>query len=155
MAISGDTAIVGATHAGETGMEYGAAYIFERNQNGMDSWGKLGKLTASDAQDFDQFGVPVAISGDTAVVGAVSKDGDGLNRGAAYIFERNRDGTDPCGQVAKLSASDAEDHDSFGHSVAVSGDTVVVGANGQDGVGGNALGAAYIFERNQGGVADS
>ena len=44
------------------------------------------KLTASDAQDNDRFGVSVAVSGDTAVVGAYYEDAEGSNAGAAYVF---------------------------------------------------------------------
>jgi hypothetical protein len=120
----------------------------------MDSWGQVKKLTASDAQNYVRFGSSIAISRDTAaVVEAINGDGDGLNRGVAYIFERNRDGADNWNQVTKLAASDDEDHDAFGHSVAVNGDTVVVGAAFADGASADP-GAAYLYQRNQGG-ADS
>ena len=88
------------------------------------------KLTASDPENDDHFGIAVAISGDTVVVGAWTED-DGeqrTNHGAAYLFERNKNGTDSWGQVTKLTASDAENADYFGNSVAISRDTVVVGA---------------------------
>ena len=57
------------------------------------------------------------------------------DRGAAYIFVRNEGGADNWGPVRKLTAADAEDEDYFGCSVAISGDTVVVGAYGEDGGG--------------------
>ena len=77
--------------------------------------------------------------------------------GAAYVFERNKDGggttADNWGQVQKLTASDTGDDDYFGRSVAISGDTVVVGAWGENGAGGDDRGAAYVFERNEAGPA--
>ena len=137
VAVSGDTAVVGAN--GEDAGA-GAAYVFGRNQGGADNWGQVAKLTASDAGADDHFGVSVAISGDTAVVGAdleAGGAGDPLTfAGAAYVFGRNQGGADNWGQVAKLTASDAQAVDLFGVSVAVSGDTAVVGARGEDaGVG--------------------
>jgi hypothetical protein len=104
------------------------------------------KLTAFDAADSDRFGNSVAVSGDTVVVGAYREDGGfGLTeRGAAYIFERNKFGADIWGQAKKLLAWDGVSEDYFGYSVAISGDTVVVGAYMEDG-GGNDRGAAYVF----------
>ncbi len=152
VAISGDTAIVGANaeDAGGAGGRAGASYIFQRNQGGPDNWGEVTKLTASDAQAFDFFGSSVAISGDTVVVGAILGDAGAFDAGAAYIFERNQGGPNIWGQVTKLLASDAQIDDFFGWSVAVSGDTAVVGAVFED-AGGASAGAAYVFERDQGG----
>jgi hypothetical protein len=151
VAISGDTVVAGAPWEGGAGYKRGAAYVFERNQDGADSWGQVTKLTASDAEDEDIFGDSVAISGDTVVVGATVEDGGGTDRGAAYVFERNRYGADSWGQVKKMTASDAEDGDRFGSSVSISGDTIVVGAYLEDGAG-SRRGAAYLFARNQGGA---
>ena len=55
----------------------GSAYIFERNTNGANIWGEVEKLIASDAAGNDQFGFSVAISGDTAIVGAFFNDDNG------------------------------------------------------------------------------
>ena len=55
------------------------------------------KLTASDAQATDFFGQSVAVSGDTAVVGANGEDAGGSNAGAAYVF-----GTPPVGGIAEV-----------------------------------------------------
>ena len=151
VAVSGDTAVVGAWFEDAGGRNAGAAYIFRRDHGGTDSWGQVKKLAASDAQAGDQFGFSVAVSGDTAVVGASGEDAGGTQLGAAYIFRRDHGGTDSWGQVKKLSASDARAGDQFGFRVAVSGDTAVVGASGEDGRGSNA-GAAYVFQRDQGGT---
>jgi hypothetical protein len=144
VSISGDTVVVGARGKGAAGTDHGAVYVFERNHGGADKWGQVTKLTASDAEDQDWFGISVSISGDTVVVGASGEDGAGTDRGAAYVFERNQDGADAWGQVTKLVTSDAEDSEYFGDTVAISGDTVVVGASGEDGAGTD-RGAAHIF----------
>ena len=72
-------------------------------------------LRTSNAGEFDTFGVPVAIDGDRAIVGAWSEDGpsDGLSgSGAAYVFER--DASDTWTEVAVLRASSASSNDGFG-----------------------------------------
>ena len=99
------------------------------------------KLTASDGAAADYFGYSVAISGDTGVVGAYGNDNEkGSNSGSAYVFVRS--GT-TWTQQAKLTASDGAANDYFGVGVAISGDTVVVGAYGNDGKG-----SAYVFVRS-------
>ncbi len=112
---------------------------------------QLKKLTASDGAVGDRFGDSVSVSCDTAVVGASSDDDNGNNSGSAYIFKRNQGGADQWVEVKKLTASDGAAGDQFGRSVAISGDSVVVGAEGDDDNGDNS-GSAYIFERNQGGA---
>jgi uncharacterized repeat protein (TIGR01451 family) len=158
VAISGNTVVVGAY--GEDGAfpDAGAAYVFERNQGGTGAWGQAAKLTADDPRINDGFGISAAISGDTIIVGAWEEDGGPgnplYNAGATYVFERNQGGAGAWGQTAVLAASDAQVGDFFGGSVAISGDTVVVGASGEDGGPGDPrpfAGAAYVFGRNQGG----
>ena len=85
VSISGDTALIGAY--GEDS-EAGAAYIFSRNTEGSDAWGQVKKLTASDAQASDYFGISVSISGDTALIGASGEDSGGSSAGAFYCFTK-------------------------------------------------------------------
>jgi hypothetical protein len=149
VSISGDTVVIGAYSDDDHGDNSGSAYIFGRDQGGADAWGQVAKLTASDGAGGDSFGRAVSISGNTVVVGAWADDDHGDNSGSAYIFGRDQGGVDAWGQVAKLTASDGASDDSFGSSVSISGDTVVVGAylddaNGQD------SGSVYIFGRDQG-----
>ena len=150
-AVDGDLAIVGAPGDDVNGSNSGAAYIFSRDLGGLDGWGQVKKLVASDADAGDIFGVSVDVSGDYAVVGAGAEDGAGTTRGAAYLFFRNQGGTDNWGQIKKLMASDAVDADGFGFAVAIDGDTLVVGADGVDG-GGTDEGAAYVFYKDLGGA---
>ena len=104
------------------------------------------KLTASDAEEDDFFGRSVAIDGDTVVVGAYYKDD---KTGAVYVF-RTTDGGATYGQVAKLTAADAAAGDYFGYSVAIDGDTVVVGASQSRSDDGS--GSAYVFLTSDGGA---
>ncbi len=148
VALSGDTALVGADGDDDDGSSSGSAYIFERNNGGLDNWGEVAKLTASDGAASDYFGTSVALSGDTALVGAYHDDDNGSSSGSAYIFTRNQGGADNWGEAAKLTASDGAAYDEFGRSVALSGDAALVGAYGDEGF----IGSAYLFERNNGGA---
>ncbi len=137
----GDTVVVGAhQHDVNGNVNAGAAYVFTRGSSG---WVQRARLSAEDGTNNDEFGISVAVDGDTVVVGAYGDDG---NRGAAYVFTRPDGGWTSTTTAAKLTASDGEEDDRFGHSVAVVGDTVVVGAYGD---GGN-RGAAYVFTKTGG-----
>lgn len=132
VAISGNTAIVGADRSDDHGTNSGSAYIFD-TQSGQ----QLFKLTASDANIQDRFGVSVAISGNIAIVGAEHDDG---YTGAAYIFD-----TQTGEELFKLVADDADQNDFFGKSVAISGNTAIIGAP-RDEDAGSQVGSVYIFD---------
>ena len=125
-------------------------------------------LKASNPGSGDRFGNAIALSGDTLVVAARSErsaatgvDGDqsdnsASNAGAAYVFVRSGK---TWSQQAYLKASNTDSGDYFGSSVAISGDTIVIGATAEDssatGVGGDESkndasqsGAAYVFQRS-------
>jgi len=141
VALSGETAVVGAASNDDAGPSSGSAYVFVRSGG---SWSQQAKLTASDAAPVDFFGRVVALSGETAVVGAINHDDGGSNSGSAYVFVRS--GT-AWSQQEKLAASDAAANDFFGFSVAISGDTAVIGAGGSDDTG-ESSGSAYVFVRS-------
>ncbi len=134
VAIDGNTIVVGAYDDAPGG----SVYVF-RTSDGGATYGQVAKLTADDAATYDDFGKSVAIDGNTVVVGAYGDDDAGSKSGSAYVF-RTTDGGATYGQVAKLTASDATEGDWFGVSVAIAGDTVVVGAEGDDDSG-----SAYVF----------
>ena len=144
MAIDGDTVVVGAYLDDDAGSASGSAYVF-RTSDGGATYGQVAKLTAADAAAGDYFGGSVAIDGDTVVIGATigARDNNG-DRGAVYVF-RTTDSGATYGQVAKLTASDAATGDSFGHSVAITGDTVVVGTYLKE--------AVYVFLSTDGGAS--
>ncbi len=138
----GDTAILGSPN---DGVHTGAAYIFERRPGG--EWEEVSKLTADDGQDNDKFGFSVGISGDWAVIGAYGDDEVIYDsRGSPYIFKRQLDGT--WSQVQKLAADDHQEDYYFGYSVALGGDTALIGAPGNTSTGSRPTpGQAYLFQR--------
>jgi len=134
VAVSGDTAVVGAYgQATQTG----AAYVFVRNGS---SWTLQQKLQASDASTFSRLGYSVAVDGNTVALGAYAKNGF---TGAAYVFVRNGE---VWSQQQKLVATGATLGDTFGYSLAISGDTLVVGRS--NGTSNPQVGAAYVFTRS-------
>ncbi|HOR97207.1 MAG TPA: FG-GAP repeat protein [Kiritimatiellia bacterium] len=141
VALSGDTALVGAYKDDDKGSDSGSAYVFARDGT---TWTQQAKLIANDGTASDWFGTSVALHGDTALVGAYGDDDKGDNSGSAYVFTRN--GTTWIRQ-AKLTAADGAAGDCFGCSVALSGDTALVGAYGDDDKGDNS-GSAYVFTRD-------
>jgi hypothetical protein len=134
VAISGETAIVGAPFANVVGdglYQKGSAYVYVRN--GV-VWEEQAYLTAGTEPSFN-FGNSVAISGNKAIVGS------GVTGDAAYVFERNG-AVWSASRVLREGLSGAH----FGESVAISGEKIVVGAYGTD----KFQGAAYVFERGDG-----
>jgi len=138
VAIDGDTIVASAMGEDTGATNTGAAYIFTRSGT---TWTQQAKIQASDRSTSAYFGSSAAIDGDTVIVGAFGKNAE---TGAAYIFARS--GT-TWTQQAKILSSDIQAEDKFGHSVAIDGDTVIVGAWGED-TGANAAGSAYVFTRS-------
>lgn len=131
--ISSDTAVIGAWGSG-------SAYVFMRVG---DFWVEQAKLTAGDGIANSEFGSSVSISGDTIVIGASADNG---LSGSAHVFVRNRNNWL---KQAKLVADDGSAGDQFGDSVSISGDTILIGAPGDDANSGEAYaGSAYVFVRN-------
>ena len=148
----------------------GAVYVFERDASGM--WSQTAYLKPPQTTTGDQFGQALDIDGDTVVIGAAFEDsnatgiggdpnnGSASNSGAAYIFVRDAAGV--WSQQAYIKASNAQSGDVFGISVAIDGDTVLVGAPGEasnaTGVNGDktnnsagGAGAVYVYERDAAG----
>lgn len=159
VSISGDLAIVGAMLNDTRGPSAGAAYVFRRNTiTGV--WSQEAILYASDAQAQDAFGHSVGISGSYAIVGAHLEDGGAgtvtcgdpsytgtaCGVGAAYIFERNPT-TGTWSEVSKHHSLNPQEGEYFGYSVAISGNSAIVGANWNNTLRGNS-GSAYIIRRN-------
>ncbi|MHC4423041.1 MAG: FG-GAP repeat protein, partial [Planctomycetota bacterium] len=149
VSVSGNYAIVGAYWDDDKGTESGSAYIFKKSDTpGDPNWYEQVKLTASDGAMNDLFGVSVSVSGSYAIVGAEHNDDDGTDSGSAYIFKKSDTPSDPNWyEQAKLTASDGDADDHFGHRVSVSGDYAIVGALYDDDDG-NESGSAYIFKKS-------
>ena len=148
VAVAGDVIVAGAYGCNTYGSLSGAAYVFERNLDGIDTWKQTRKLLPPYGEANYFFGRSVAVDGDVAVVGAYGVDD---NLGAAYVFERNAGGTNAWQWVAILLDREGVAEDGLGYSVAVAGDVVVAGAAGDAGAGA-VSGAAHVFERNAGGT---
>ncbi len=137
VSISGDTAIVGTPYHD---LLRGSAYIFAKPVGSWTTTTETAKLTAFDAP-LAGFGWSVSISGDTVAVGAPI-----LGPGSTYIFEKPLGSWTTTTETAELTASDGATEDAFGCAVSVHGDTVLVGASGDDDHGA-VSGSAYIFEK--------
>lgn len=148
VAIDAETIVVGAPHVDLGGnSSQGAAYLFVKPSGGWSgTLHQNAKLTASDGGAIDYFGRSVSISGSAVVVGAEGVDnGANLNQGAAYVFVKPPGGWANMNETAKLTASDGTYGDSFGSSVAIRGNTIVVGAYLDDFGSGFDRGSAYVF----------
>jgi len=132
VAISGNTAVAGAPGANNG---HGVAYVFTRS--GL-TWYQVAELTDPNDGLFDTFGNAVAISGNTVVIAAPGVNSD---QGAAYVFTQSGS---TWNQVAELTSSDPA-ADFIGSSVAIGGNTIVVGAYATDVNGNLQQGAAYVF----------
>jgi hypothetical protein len=138
VALSGDTALVGAQRATVEGDESrGAAYVFVRSGA---VWTLQGKLAASDGEHGDHFGTAVALSGDMAVIGA--DVAGAADQGAVYVFTRSGG---VWSEQARVSISAPDAYPRFGCAVALAGDTIVAGAYWSDHGGAADQGAAYVF----------
>jgi len=146
VAVSGSTAVIGAPGKDiERHSLQGAAYVFTCSGTPC-TWTQQQELTAADGASRDEFGTRVAVSGNTAIIG------NNTLQGAAYVFRCS--GT-PCTwkvrrwgpfgtrrqQQQELTASDAVRGDEFGYSVAMSGNTTIIGAAYRN----SYQGAAYVF----------
>ncbi|MDH5327194.1 MAG: FG-GAP repeat protein [Gammaproteobacteria bacterium] len=168
VALFGDTLVVGAPDEAarsgsgigannNTAPGAGAVYVYTLGING--NWGDQVYLKASNAQAGDRFGTSVALDGDTLAVAAVGEDGNDLggedDSGAAYVFVRDNN---TWTEQQRIKVDNADANDQFGSSVALSGNTLAVGAVGEDGdtnstaanlnEGANEAGAVYVFTRS-------
>ena len=125
VALDGDTCVIGAMG---TNSETGSAYVFEYVDT-LDEWIQWGPaLTANGGETSGHFGFSVALDGDTCVIGANLTN---TNAGSAYVFTNTGE---TWTQAVELTATDGADNDYFGFSVALDGNTCVIGANGTDSI---------------------
>ncbi|MHC5543864.1 FG-GAP repeat protein, partial [Singulisphaera rosea] len=145
VAISGNILVVGVGSGALIDNSPGAAYVYVASGN---AWNQVAKLTASDSAAGNRFGSSVAISGNTIVVGAPeAMVGSNSGQGAAYLFTLTGSSWT---QATELTAGDGVAHDLFGSSVAISGNTILVGAEDATATQGTLFsppgpGAVYVF----------
>jgi hypothetical protein len=144
VAVNGDTAVIGAVGRNEFD---GVAYVFTATGG---EWSQQQELAAPDPGSADNFGVAVAVDGNTAVIGAQYKTIQSQSQqGAAYVFMNSggvwslQPGVTFFGILQpELTANDIGSHSRFGNAVGISGNTVMIGAQGAayvEGPGANAL----------------
>jgi cysteine-rich repeat protein len=156
--LDGDVLVVGADGDADQGSYAGAAYVYRRTGS---SWSPEAKLHAQladgtlDGEASDGFGMSVAVSGSTIVVGALGDADAGSFTGAAYVYVGSQGAWAPQAKLLGAGSSDAEEGAQCGSSVDVQGDTIVVGCHYAREVDatidpndlGNYAGAAYVFRR--------
>lgn len=139
---SGTRMVIGAHLADGTVLNQGSVLIYEKSG---DTWVKTARFVANDPEVESRFGQFVAIEGDTVLVGARLKDDFGVDSGAAYVFDRQPDGS--WTQTQKLNPSDPAAGDVFGIYGGLAGGKLLVGAPGHA-AGGGLAGAVYQFVRS-------
>ena len=142
VAVDGNLAVVGAHLDDPGGMSSaGSAYVFNATTGSL-----IATLNNPSPAGGDYFGYSVAVSGNTAVIGAYRDDPGGVtNAGTAYVFNATTGAL-----TATLNNPSPTASDSFGRSVAVDGTTAVIGAYRDDPGGVNGAGAAYVFDTTTG-----
>ncbi len=159
LAMHGNTMFVGSTVADDS---KGAVFLFERDANG--EWIQVARFQPAELADGDAFGKVATIDGDYAFIASWGFEN---GKGGVWAYRRGADGT--WSEHGKLMGSDAMDGDYFGHSMAASGDRVVIGAafrderliadeptdpaddeddEAEEDGATEDVGAAYIFERD-------
>lgn len=140
ISVSGTTVVIGARDDGELGYGCGAAYVFERLDNGTpadpfdDSWVEIEKLLASDGTTLDIFGPYLKLQGNTALIASPQDDDFATGCGSVYVFGRDDNGTpnDPLDddwvEIQKLYAASASYEDAFGVEIEFAGDLAMIGA---------------------------
>ena len=149
--MQGGTLVVGA--AGEK--ERGSVYVFDYDRF-AGNWRQTQKLTPDTTDEaswrMTGFGDAIAMEGNTLVIGAPYESGFRKSTGAVYVY-RYDDSSAKWEHSVKLKAPDAMPRDYFGRSVAIEGETVVVGAPG-DSDNGRSSGSAYVFNLQGAGTPD-
>lgn len=144
VAVDGDWMVVGAQSDDAQTPDGGGASVYRRSGS---AWLLHEQLDALDEEAVDRFGYDVAIEGSTIVVGARMDDEMGRNAGAAYVYEFDAAQGSWRFSQKLLDTVTGSTKDQFGHSVAIEGDTIVVGARLDDGLGQNG-GSIFIFNRS-------
>ncbi len=142
LALEGSLLAVGAFRHTTDVEIAGAVYLFDISDPSQPV--ELSKLTASDGEFGDSFGRRVAVNGSVLVVSSVADDDLGQSAGAVYVFDIS-DPTQPV-ELKKITASDGREGAAFGESVAISGSTLVVGADKDRPGFGHTRGAVYVFD---------
>ena len=141
----GNTLVVGAPYDDDRGSGSGSVYVYTRS-SATASFADEQKITASDGAAYDEFGFSVSVDGNTLVVGASLDDDRGTDSGSVYVYTRSS-ADESFAFQQKITAYDGAASDEFGQSVSVDGNTLVVGAFGDDDDG-SSSGSVYVYTRS-------
>jgi len=139
LASNGKYTVVGSKYSDDYGSNSGAAYILSGN---VKSWHQIYKIVPEDCSAGDLFGYDVSIYGDFVAVGSLLDDDKGIDSGSAYVFQKNDN--EEWLEFQKITPKDGLSEDSFGSSIGIFGNRLVVGAKGVDDQG-IASGAMYKY----------
>jgi hypothetical protein len=145
VALEGDRLAIGAPYEDTGGANAGALYVYERSG---DKWGEPVRLAADQPHTRGSMGWSVALSGDRLVAGSVERVGLDANPngpGAAFVYTHSSSGWSA---PARLPAPKLDDGATFGGAVAISGDTIVVGASRGELLTTTPAGEAFVFDRS-------
>ena len=145
VSVDGNTLVVGAYLDDDRGTDSGSVYVYTR-LSATDPFGIHQKIIASDGTFFDYFGRSVSVDGNTLVVGAYRDDDRGDGSGSVYVYTRSSV-NDLFENEQKITASDGAADDVFGFYVSVDGNTIVVGAYGDDNAQTDS-GSIYVYTGN-------
>ena len=137
--IDNNYALIGAEWDDDVDTDAGAAYLFD-----LTNGNQIHKFTAFDGYDTDQYGWAVSIGGNKAVVGSVFDDDDAFKSGSAYLYDLTDNSL-----ISKITGSNLTSSSFFGHSLAVDQNYAIIGAPGQDSIY-DGSGAVYLFNANTG-----
>ncbi len=151
----GQYIIVGANSEDTTESNAGSVYVFGKDEGGVDNWGEMKKIQASDPQVNGYFGSSLSISADNnkLIAGAYGADSGSVVGGAVYIFGKDEGGINNWGEIKKIVSTDIQADDRFGFSLSISGngDIIAAGSYTED-TGNSDAGAVYVFGKDEGGV---
>lgn len=151
VAVSGSYAIVSANGDDEKGVNAGAAFVFRKDEGGLNNWGLIQKVMAPDGEDDDNFGVSVDLDGVWAVVGANKDDDKGQESGSAYVLYQNHGNVqNSWGVHGKLRDFNGHKGAHYGYSVSINGDFLAVGSRWKK-VSHSRAGAVFVYSWENGG----
>ncbi|MDK1286780.1 hypothetical protein [Pseudoalteromonas umbrosa] len=139
VALKNNMAILGVSRRDSRGKDSGAVVVFEKQ---AEAWTQKQILTAIDGKAGDVFGQSIALTERFLVIGAPHSDAPHKDSGSAYVYTRENGAWQ---YQAKLTAKDGAEDDLFGISVAIDGNTILVGADLHDEIAQEA-GAVYAYE---------
>ena len=140
VAIDGSNLVVGTINGNSAGSASGSVYVYDLTKATSDA-GFERKITASDGEVNDYFGISVAIEGSILVVGARYDDDNGTNSGSVYVYDRTKATSDAVFE-RKIISSDGASFDNFGYSVSINDMNLFVGATGDDD---NVVGSGSVY----------